>query len=109
MIDYVCGRVVGRSPSAVVVDVGGIGYLVQVPLSTLGSVKEGQDAKLFTYLHLRENEVRLFGFATIEERELFCRLLEVNKVGPAIAMSTLSALGVDEFYRLLQRGEPKAL
>jgi len=109
MIDYVRGILVKKSVSSVVVEVGGIGCLIEVPFSTLSVLKKGKQVEIFTRLHIRENELRMFGFATEEERELFELLLGVNKVGPATAISVLSSVAVKEFYSLVRNEDSKAL
>lgn len=109
MIDFVRGRLVKKGVSSVVVEVGGVGYLLEVPLSTLRGVEEGREVRILAHLHIRENEMRLYGFATEAERELFTRLIGISKIGPAIAISTLSSVAVEEFYRLLQQGDAKTL
>ena len=109
MIDYVRGILVKKSVSSIVVEVGGIGCLIEVPFSTLSVLNKGEQVEIFTRLHVRENELRMFGFATEEERELFELLLGVNKVGPATAVSVLSSVPVKEFYSLVRNEDSKAL
>lgn len=109
MIDFIRGRVVRKTPTHVVVEVGGIGYSVQAPFSTVSAVEEGKETRLLTYLHVREDGLRLFGFATEAERELFLRLMDVSKVGPAIALATVSALPPQTFYELVRHGDAKQM
>lgn len=92
-----------------VVDVGGVGYSVHVPLSTQDALEGQDEVSLFTHLVVREDDLRLYGFATKSERALFVLLLSVSGVGPSIALAALSALGVEEFSSALAHGELKTL
>ena len=109
MIDFIRGRLVKKDLARAVVETGGIGYLLEVPYSTVRTLEEGKEVTILTHLHVRETEMRLYGFATEAERRLFQLLLTVNKIGPALAMSILSAFSVEEFQRTVRQGDPKAL
>lgn len=92
MIAFIRGEVVMSEPGSVVVDVGGIGYHVRVPLSSSTQLLlPGGTIKLFTRLIIREDEMQLYGFSTAEELSVFSLLLNVNGVGPKVAISVLSA------------------
>jgi len=94
MIARLNGRIVEKQPGRVVVDAGGVGYEVTVPLSTSASLGEpGSEAVLFIHTHVREEILALYGFATRLEKELFVRLLAVGGVGPKTAVALLSGLG----------------
>ena len=114
MYDRVTGELVELSPTSAVIDVGGIGYELAVPLSTYDQLKgrrgtgESQ-ARLFTYLHVREDELRLYGFASDQERRLFRLVLSVNGVGPSIALACLSLLSPEEALNALAAGDVKTL
>lgn len=100
MIDFLHGDLVAKAPAAVTVQVGGIGFRVQVPLSTFEALPlEGSAVKLLTHLYLREDEVSLYGFATGPERELFRMLLGVSRVGPMVALRVLGGCSVEQFKR----------
>jgi Holliday junction DNA helicase RuvA len=80
--------------------VNGVGYAVNIPVSTYGSLVEtGQMVKILTYQHVREDELKLYGFSTKPEKELFELLIAVNGVGPRMALSILSCISVQEFQR----------
>lgn len=100
MIDYLEGRLVHNEPTRLVIDTGGIGYRCQVPLGT-GHRAEQHDGRILVYtLTVAQDDLpRLLGFATVEERELCQLLLKVAGIGPALALSLLSA---DTPRRLLQ-------
>jgi Holliday junction DNA helicase RuvA len=99
VISRLAGRLVEKAPPLVVVDVHGVGYELDVPMSTFyGLPATGQDVKLFTHLVVREDAHLLFGFATEAERQVFRTLLKITGVGTRIALALLSGLSVDELY-----------
>ena len=96
MYEFLEGEVAERSPSRVVLAVGGVGYSMSIPLSTYGKVPARGKAKLLTHLHTTDDGPRLFGFATSEERDLFRLLLSVSGVGPQTSLALLSQLSPGE-------------
>jgi Holliday junction DNA helicase RuvA len=90
MIAQLRGRVVARRVDAVVLDVGGVGYLVQATQRALAKARTAKEVALDTYLHVREDALQLYGFAEPAERELFELLLSVSGVGPKVALAILS-------------------
>jgi len=98
MIGFLRGRLVAKHPPGLVIDVGGVGYEVEAPMSTFyGLPSVGTDLQLFTHLVVREDAHILFGFATERERRLFRELLKVSNVGPKLALALLSGMSVDNF------------
>ena len=95
---------------AVTIQGGAVGYEVRIPLSTYEVLPEcGREVRLLTHLHVRENDVRLFGFATERERELFRLLLGVSRVGPMVALQILSSCSVQDFRRYIVAGDEQTL
>lgn len=95
MIGRLSGRIVGEEPDGgIVLDVGGVGYDVRAPLGTSGRAAPGADGCLtiYTYLHVREDALELYGFASEIERRVFRLLIDVPNVGPKTALGVLSAL-----------------
>ncbi|MDR1196978.1 MAG: Holliday junction branch migration protein RuvA [Candidatus Nomurabacteria bacterium] len=90
MIAFVNGKVIEKIAGAVVVDVGGIGYEVQVPAGEFGKAVPGEPAKYYTYHHVREQSEELFGFSTLAGKRLFELLITVQGVGPKAALAILS-------------------
>jgi Holliday junction DNA helicase RuvA len=90
MIAHLRGRVVARRVEGVVLDVSGVGYLVQTTQRALAKAQGGNEVGLDTYLHVREDVLQLYGFAEPAERELFELLLSVSGVGPKVAIAILS-------------------
>ena len=112
MIAFLRGTVAEALPHSIVVDVGGVGYEVLVPLSTFDALNpvHGQQILLKTHLHIRENAQVLYGFATDEEREIFRLLVErVSGIGPSIAIAILSGLRVADFKQAVVQGDAQAI
>src|SRR3954454_21472381 len=101
MISRLRGEVVSRSPNGVVLDVGGVGYLVNPTASALRAAEPGGEVELETYLHVREDVLQLFGFAEAAERELFELLLSVQGVGPKVALGIVSGSSPSELRRAI--------
>lgn len=92
MIAYLRGKLVHKEPTHVIVDVGGIGYQASISLNTFSDIKDREDIRLATYLHVREDAQLLYGFSTDAEKAMFMNLISVNGVGPNTAMVMLSSL-----------------
>ena len=104
MIRLLRGTLAGKSPSRIIVDVGGVGYDVQVPLSTfyvLGD--EGANVSLRIHTHVREDVIALFGFASGIEHDLFERLIAINGIGPKLALAVLSGIEPAELIRAVRQ------
>ena len=98
MISYIRGKLVEKTPTSVVVETGGIGFKIEIPLSSFKALGDvGSEIKIRTYLHAREDVLQLFGFATEEEKELFQLLISVSGIGPRLAQGILSGISVREF------------
>jgi Holliday junction DNA helicase RuvA len=103
MIGFLRGRLVRRQPPALLVDVGGVGYELEAPMSTFYRLADaGVEVELHTHLVVREDAHLLFGFATEDERRLFRELLRISGVGPKIALALLSGIDVDTFVRCVE-------
>ena len=96
MISYIKGILEDMSPGMVVVDNHGIGYQMMVPRRGESFPKIGQEIKIYTHMHVREDDVSLFGFLSKEEKEAFELLIGVNGIGPKVGLSVLSTLSVYE-------------
>ena len=96
LISYIKGILEDMSPGMVVVDNHGIGYQMMVPMRGEAFPKIGQEIKIYTHMHVREDDVSLFGFLSKEEREAFELLIGVNGIGPKVGLSVLSTLSVYE-------------
>ena len=106
MIAQLRGRLLRKAPQEAVVDVGGVGYRVTIPLSTFYRVGEpGAEVTLLTHTHVREDALALFGFLTAVEQELFERLIAVSGVGPKVAISILSGIEAPELAAALRSSD----
>ena len=104
MIGFLQGRLRAKSPEYVIVDVHGVGYHVQVPLSTFYDLPElGQAVELNVHTHVREDAIQLYGFRTLAEKEMFLLLTGVNGVGPKLAIGILSGISPDELRQVVVR------
>ncbi|MFY9114975.1 MAG: Holliday junction branch migration protein RuvA [Dethiobacteria bacterium] len=111
MIDYIKGAISDKEPGWITVGVGGIGVRVDVPLSYYEKQdwQAGAELNLFTRLIIKEDGINLYGFCTIEERNLFDLIIGVPGFGPRMGLSVLGAVSVAEFYRAILEGDIEAL
>lgn len=96
MYEYIKGKVIELNPAETVIECGGIGYDIMISLQTFEALKNGQDAKVFLYHYLKEDDEQLYGFATKNEREIFKQLISISGVGVGTARMILSSLTADE-------------
>lgn len=110
MIAALRGRLLDKQPARLIVDVQGVGYDVQVPLSTYGSIGEvGSELSLRVHTHVREEQIALFGFLTTLEQQIFERLISVNGIGPKVALAVLSGIAPGDLVAAVQGNEPARL
>lgn len=110
MIASLYGKLESLGSDGAIIDVGGIGFQVYMPTSTLSTLgSAGDEVKLYTHLHLREDNVTLYGFATAEERGLFQTLIAVSGLGPKLALAMLSAMRVDQIAMAIATGSSEVL
>lgn len=106
MIDRLTGTLLARTPDGAVVDVGGVGFRLEMSATSLRDLpREGDRVTVSTYLLVREDALQLYGFSTDDERELFLLLLSVSKVGPKLALAALSARRPSQVRRAIALGE----
>lgn len=103
------GTVAERGPDWLIVDVGGVGYLVHGPAGTIARARVGAEIALHTHLTVREDDMTLYGFASAEERRLFQTLIAVSGVGPKAGLALLSVMTVDELSYAIASGNAAAL
>lgn len=102
MIDQVRGTLVHKSPTCVLIDVGGIGLAISIPLTTYESLNsDGSEILLITYLYVREDTLQLFGFRNAPERDLFVNLLGASGVGPKVALAILSRFTPHDLHEVI--------
>lgn len=106
MIAYLTGVIAARTTNIVVVNVGGVGYEVTVPLSTFYTLPdEDREVGLHIYTHVREDAIVLFGFATQLEKSLFLMLISISGIGPKLAVNILSGIGPGDLLEAVARGD----
>ncbi|HKF52089.1 MAG TPA: Holliday junction branch migration protein RuvA [Candidatus Acidoferrales bacterium] len=106
MIGQLRGALIDKRPNQVIVDVAGVGYQVQVPLSTfagLGALRA--EVTLLIHTHLREDQIALYGFLTARERQCFELLISATGVGPSLALKILSGMNLDELVPAIRKGD----
>ncbi|MBI4850658.1 MAG: Holliday junction branch migration protein RuvA [Acidobacteria bacterium] len=105
MIAYLSGKLLVKATNLVVIDVNGVGYEVQIPLSTYYDLGEmGTTVSLQIYTQVREDAIQLFGFRTGLEKEIFLKLLSVSGVGPKLALTLLSGMSAEELTQAILGG-----
>jgi Holliday junction DNA helicase RuvA len=110
MIGSLRGRLTAKHPPQLLIDVGGVGYEIEAPMSTFyGLPAAGAEVSLFTHLVVREDAHILFGFGTERERRLFRELLKVSNVGPKLALSLLSGMSVENFLMCIEAQDADTL
>ena len=110
MIAYIRGELVLVNPDRIVVEAGGIGYTVNIPLSVAEELPHtGQEVKIYTYFQVREDAMQLYGFLRQDDLDVFRLLLGVNGVGPKAAMGVLSTLSADDLRFAVLSGDEKAI
>jgi Holliday junction DNA helicase RuvA len=106
VIAHLSGTILAKQVQRLIVDVGGVGYDVHVPLSTFYAVGEpGALVELHIHTHVREDALQLFGFATPLEQALFLRLIAVNGIGPKAALAVLSGIEPQDLVRAIRQGD----
>lgn len=110
MYAYIAGMLSEKRPTEAVLDVHGVGYRLHIPTSTFEALPPvGQNARLFTHHHVRDDAIQLFGFISNAERTVFQLMLAVSGIGPKLALAALSALSPAELRDHVVNGEPAML
>jgi len=110
MISQLHGKIICLSPTELILDVNGVGYHLHIPLSTFETLQQAPpEITILTHLHVREDTLQLFGFATEAEKDLFRHLISISGIGPKIAQGILSGLKAEELREAIQTGNVTAL
>ena len=110
MINYLVGEIAYKSENLIVIEIGGVGYEISVSMTTLDSLPPvGSVCKVYTYLNVREDELSLFGFSSVEEKEMFLKLISVSGIGPRVALSILSGIRLSDLAVAIKTGDTKLL
>jgi Holliday junction DNA helicase RuvA len=109
MIARLNGTVVSKTIDQVIIDVNGVGYQVSVPLSSFYQLEEDHAATLHIYTHVREDTLQLFGFQTLDEKQMFILLLSISGIGPKVALNILSHMDCHDLRDCLIQEDAKRL
>jgi Holliday junction DNA helicase RuvA len=104
MIGYISGKIISKKPTKIIVNVGGVGYLVNISISTFEKIAERDEVSLYTYLSVKEDSLDLYGFYTVAEKEMFELLISVSGIGPKTAQSILSGIQIEDLKEALKTG-----
>ena len=105
MITHIKGKLVKKSPTSVIIDVNGIGYLINISLNTFSAIPDQENLKLYTHLQIKEDSHTLFGFYGLKEREIFRLLISVSGIGASIARTMLSSLTPEQIIQGISIGD----
>ena len=105
MITHIKGKLVEKSPTSVIIEVNGIGYLINISLNTFSAIPDQENLKLYTHLQIKEDSHTLFGFYSIKEREIFRLLISVSGIGASIARTMLSSLSPEQIIQGISIGD----
>lgn len=106
MIGSLRGKLIEKRPNQLLVDVAGVGYRVQIPLSTFTGIGTlHSDATLLIHTHVREDQITLYGFVTAREKQCFELLISASGVGPSLALKILSGMSIDELVPAIRKGD----
>src|SRR5271154_988283 len=110
MIAFLRGTLLEKHPNQAIVDTGGVGYDVLIPVSTFSALPEaGSEVRLRIHTHVREDTLALFGFFTAEEKTIFERLISVSGIGPSLAVKVLSGMGTSDLIPAIRNGSVELL
>lgn len=102
MIGYLKGKIISAKPTQIILEVNGVGYLVNISISTFEKISDQNEISLFIHTHVREDALSLYGFYTEAEKEMFELLISISGIGPKVALSILSGISVDELQNAIQ-------
>lgn len=102
MIGYLKGKIISKKPTKIIIDVGGVGYLVNISISTFEKIADREEISLYTYLSVKEDALDLYGFYSLAEKEMFELLISVSGIGPKTAQSILSGIQIEDLKEALR-------
>lgn len=105
MIGYLSGKIISAKPTRILLDVNGVGYLVNISINTFEKISDKETISLHIYTSVKEDSISLFGFFTEAEKEMFELLISVNGIGPKLAQSLLSGISTSELRNAIQSGD----
>jgi Holliday junction DNA helicase RuvA len=109
MIAYIDGKLTYKDPTFVIIDVGGVGYLIRISLNTFSQLKEGERCKLYTFLHIKEDGHTLYGFTDMAEKNVFLSLISISGIGPGTGLMIMSSLTVPEIQQAIIKEDVRTI
>ena len=105
MIGYLSGKIISSKPTKILLDVNGVGYLINISINTFEQITGKESVSLFIYTSVKEDSISLFGFFSEAEKEMFELLITITGIGPKLALSILSGIRVDELKHAIQSAD----
>lgn len=109
MIAYIKGKLAYKDPTYVIIDVNGVGYHINIPLSTFSQIKDDENCFLHTYLHVKEDAQTLYGFASEADKKVFLHLISISGVGPSTGLMVQSSLSAEELQNAIVSEDVKTI
>ncbi len=105
MIGFLTGKIISSKPTKILLDVNGVGYVVNISINTFENVSDKETVSLFIHTSVKEDSITLFGFFTESEKDMFELLISVNGIGPKIALSILSGIRIDDLKNAIESSD----
>ena len=105
MIGFLKGKIIYAKPTKILLDVNGVGYLVNISINTFESINGKEDVSLFIYTSVKEDSITLFGFSSEAEKEMFELLISINGIGPKIALGILAGIRIDDLKNAIHQAD----
>ena len=103
MIGFLTGKIISFKPTQIILDVNGVGYLVNISITTFEKISEKETVSLFIHTNVKEDSITLFGFFTQSEKEMFELLISISGIGPKVSLGILSGISVDDLKEAISR------
>jgi len=104
MVGYLKGKIISKKPTKIILDVNGVGYLVNISIGTFEKIGDKEEISLYTYLAVKDDALDLYGFYSMDEKEMFELLISVSGIGPKTAQSILSGIQINDLKEALKTG-----
>ena len=109
MIGFLTGKIISFKPTQIILDVNGVGYLVNISITTFEKISENETVSLFIHTNVKEDSITLFGFFTQSEKEMFELLISISGIGPKVSLGILSGISVDDLKDAIANGNVSRL
>jgi holliday junction DNA helicase RuvA len=109
MIGYLTGKIISSKPTQIILDVNGVGYLVNISISTFEKISDKETVSLFIHTSVKEDSITLYGFFTQSEKEMFELLISISGIGPKVSLGILSGISVDDLKDAIANGNVSRL